>query len=172
MTEDKMVGWHHGLDGCEFAVHAGTKSQTWLSDWTEGRKKTRVLIPVLPLIMWWWSESVSHSVVSDYEPMDCSSTGFSVHGILQARILEWVAIPFSSWSFQARDWIWVSCTAGSLFAIWATREALQRQDIEKQLQGEEHWLGWGPRTSHHLPVSVAASEGPLLKWGLHWARPS
>ena len=123
MTEDKMVGWHHGLDGCEFAVHAGTKSQTWLSDWTEGRKKTRVLIPVLPLIMWWWSESVSHSVVSDYEPMDCSSTGFSVHGILQARILEWVAIPYSRGSSWPRDWTWFTYIAGRFFTIRASREA-------------------------------------------------
>ena len=106
------------------------------------------------------------------DPIDCGPKGFSVHGILQARILEWVAIPFSSGSSQGRDWIWVSCTAGSFFAIWATKEALQRQDIEKQLQGEQHWLGWGHRTSHHLPVSVAASEGPLLKRGLHGARPS
>ena len=34
------------------------------------------------------------------EPMDCGLPGFSVHGILQARILEWVAIPFSRRSFQ------------------------------------------------------------------------
>ena len=36
-------------------------------------------------------------------PMDCSPPGFSVHGILQARILEWVAIPFSRGSSQPRD---------------------------------------------------------------------
>ena len=42
------------------------------------------------------SESVSHSVMSDsLEPMDCSPTGSYAHGILQARILEWVATPFS-----------------------------------------------------------------------------
>ena len=37
------------------------------------------------------------------EPMDCSPPGFSVHGILQARILEWVAIPFSKGSSGTRD---------------------------------------------------------------------
>ena len=47
---------------------------------------------------------VSHSVVSDsLQPMDCSLPGSSVHGVLQARILEWVAISFSSRSFQPRD---------------------------------------------------------------------
>ena len=37
------------------------------------------------------------------DPMDCSPPGSSVHGILQARILEWVAIPFSRESSQPRD---------------------------------------------------------------------
>ena len=41
--------------------------------------------------IWWW---FSHKVVSLFDPMDCSPSGSSVHGILQARILEWV--PFSS----------------------------------------------------------------------------
>ena len=45
-------------------------------------------------------------------PMDCTPPGFSVHGILQARILEWVAIPFSRRPSQHRDWAWVSCIAG------------------------------------------------------------
>ena len=48
------------------------------------------------------SECVSHSVVS-CDPMDCNPPGSSVHGILQMRILEWGAIPFS------RDWTGVSC---------------------------------------------------------------
>ena len=42
----------------------------------------------------------------------CSLPGSSIHGILQARILEWVAIPFSRGSFQPRDWTQVSCIAG------------------------------------------------------------
>ena len=42
---------------------------------------------------------------------------------LQARILEWVAIPFSRGSSRPRDWIWVSCIAGRFFTLWATREA-------------------------------------------------
>ena len=56
--------------------------------------------------------------------MDCSLPGSSVHGILQARILEWIAIPFSRGSSQPRDGTWVSHIAGRLFTIWATREAL------------------------------------------------
>ena len=55
--------------------------------------------------------------------MDCCLPGSSVHGILQARILEWVAIPFSRGSSRPKDWSWVSCIAGRLFTVWATREA-------------------------------------------------
>ena len=44
-------------------------------------------------------------------------------GILQARILEWVAMPSSRGSSQLRDWTQVSCIAGKFFTIWATREA-------------------------------------------------
>ena len=57
-------------------------------------------------------------------PMDCSVPGSSVHGILQARILEWVAVPFSRGSSQPRDWIQVSCIACRFFTVWAAREAL------------------------------------------------
>ena len=53
--------------------------------------------------------------------MDCSLPGSSVHGILQARILEWVAMPFSRGSSRSKDWTWVSCIAGRFFTIWATR---------------------------------------------------
>ena len=50
------------------------------------------------------SESVSYSVVSDScDPMDCSPPGSSVHGIIQARILEWVAISSSRGSSQPKD---------------------------------------------------------------------
>ena len=57
------------------------------------------------------------------DPMDCSSLGSSVHGILQARMLEWVAIPSSRGSSQPREWTWVSHIAGGFFTIWATRRA-------------------------------------------------
>ena len=60
-------------------------------------------------------------------PMDCSLPGSSVHGIFQARILKWVAIPFSRESSQTRDWThisYVSCIRGGFFIISATWEAL------------------------------------------------
>ena len=48
---------------------------------------------------------------------------YTVHGILQARILEWVAVPFSRASSQPRDWTQVSHIVGGFFTNWATREA-------------------------------------------------
>ena len=45
------------------------------------------------------------------DPMNCNSPGSSVHKILQARILQWVAMPFSGGSSQPRGWTWVSCMA-------------------------------------------------------------
>ena len=63
------------------------------------------------------------SSVTLWDPMDYSPPGSSVHGILQARILEWVAISFSRWSSQSRDWIPVSFIAGRFFTVWAIRKA-------------------------------------------------
>ena len=57
------------------------------------------------------------------DPMDCSLPGSSVHGILQARIPEWVAISFSRGSSQPRNQTRVSCIAGRFFTNWAMREA-------------------------------------------------
>ena len=55
--------------------------------------------------------------------MDCSPSGFSVHGILQARILEWVAISYSRRASKPRNQTQVSCITGRFFTVWATREA-------------------------------------------------
>ena len=72
--------------------------------------------------------------------------GASIHGILQARILEWVAIPLSRGSSQLRDWTWVPYIAGRFFTIWATRETLLSNCTNKKKgnQGQSlvsrgHW---------------------------------
>ena len=56
--------------------------------------------------------------------MHCSPPGSSVHRILQARILEWVAVPTFRGSSQPKDQTHVFCIAGGLFTVWATRGAL------------------------------------------------
>ena len=53
-------------------------------------------------------------------PMDCSPPGSSLHGILQARVLEWVAISFSRGSSRLRDRTRISCAAGRRFNLWVT----------------------------------------------------
>ena len=67
---------------------------------------------------------VSQSCLTLCDPMD-----YRGHGILQARILEWVAFPFSRGSSQPRDQTQVSCIAGGIFTSLATREA------------QEYWSG-------------------------------
>ena len=54
-------------------------------------------------------------------PMDCSPQGSSLHGIFRARILVWIAIPFSSRSSKPRNITQISCSAGRFFTIWAIR---------------------------------------------------
>ena len=66
--------------------------------------------------------NVAQSCLTLCYPMDCSLPGSSVHGIFQARILEWVAISFSRRSSQPRDQTQVSCVVGRCFTIWATGE--------------------------------------------------
>ena len=70
------------------------------------------------------SESeVTQSCLTLCDPMDCSLLGSSVHGIFQARLLEWIAISFSRRSSRPRNRTWVSHIAGRRFTIWATRDA-------------------------------------------------
>ena len=66
---------------------------------------------------------VSQSCLALCDLVDCTPPGSSVHTILQARILEWVAISYSRGSSWPRNWTQVSCFVGSLFTIWSTREA-------------------------------------------------
>ena len=70
-----------------------------------------------------WSEVKSLSHVRLCDPVDCSPPSSSVHGILQARTLEWVAVSFSRGSSWPRDRTQVSHIAGRRFTLWATKEA-------------------------------------------------
>ena len=66
---------------------------------------------------------VAQSCLSLCDPMNCSLSGSSVYAILQAKILEWIAIPFSRGSSLPKDQTLISCIADRFFTIWATREA-------------------------------------------------
>ena len=84
---------------------------------------------------------VTQSCPTPCDPMDCSPSGSSVHGIVQARILEWVTIPFSRGSSRPRDGTRVFCIAGWFFTVWATREALQGNTKELVLVILFSWVG-------------------------------
>ena len=71
-----------------------------------------------------WSEEVAQSCLTVCDPMDCSLQGSSVHGIFQARVLEWVAISFSRGSSRLRDQTQVSHIAGRWFAVWAPEKPI------------------------------------------------
>ena len=69
---------------------------------------------------------VARSCPTLWNPMHCSLPGSSIHRLLQARILEWISIPFSRGSSQPRDWTRVSHIAGRFSTVWATRETKEK----------------------------------------------
>ena len=88
---------------------------------------SRFISIIIPSVLYSFiteSESeVAQSCPTLCDPMDYSLPGSSLHGIFQARVLEWAAIFFSRGSSQLRDWTRVSCVADRCFTLWATREA-------------------------------------------------
>ena len=107
--------------GCNRQYNFGSHRKTW---------ETWVLNPVLLPLSQWDIEHVSPFPVVKVkvaqlcltlcDPMDCSSPGSSLHGIPQASILEWIAIPFSRGSYRPRNHTRVSCIARGFFTSWAT----------------------------------------------------
>ena len=92
-----------------------------LSEDSEPSREQTVLIVHLEEV-WYQSSSkkgrTCYSHPTLWNPMDCSPPGSSVHRILQARILEWIAISFSSGSSQPRDRSLVSWIAGGFFTVF------------------------------------------------------
>jgi len=143
MTEDEMVGWHQWLDGRESEWTPGVgdgqgglaccspwgrkelDTTEWLN-WTDLNRLERHGFRGHWLSFLLWNARVCAQLLqlclTLCNPMDCS---LSVYGMLQARILEWVAISFSRGSSQPRDQTWVSLIAGRFFTVWATREAFK-----------------------------------------------
>ena len=89
--------------------------------------------------------------VAESCPTLCNQINCTVHGILQARILELVAIPFSRVSSQPRDQTQVSCIAGGFFTSWTTKEA------------QEYWSGQPIPSPGDLPDPGIEPETPALQ---------
>ena len=72
-------------------------------------------------------------------PMNCSPPGSSVHGILQARMLEWVAISSSRGSSWPRDWTRISCTGRRILSHCTTRDAIAQVPVNNQTSRQCSW---------------------------------
>ena len=96
------------------------------------------------------------------DPMDCSLPGSSVHGILQARILEWVAMPSSRGSSQPRDRTQVFYTAGRFF----TTEPPEKPNTCVC----DTWQQWPPNDHEYTHTQILAAKYYLSLRGskLHW----
>ena len=152
--------------------HWGTKSLQ--ATWHSQEKKKLLYLPGCYHVWLWpwncvsllqtikWKVRVSHSVVSSSsQSMDCSPPSFSVHGILQARIVEWVANPFARGSSQPRNQTQVSYIERRFSTIWATREAAQeswRCQLMENAVGSE-WL-------HSKLKYISVLQG--LPWWRRW----
>ena len=111
--------------GQDSIKYGGIKERWWLScqkEWRDDQYFCHSFISPRGRDVWKVKVLVTQSCLTLCDPMDYSPPGSSVHRILQARTLEWVAISFSRGSSQSRDWSPVSCMAGGFFTIWATRE--------------------------------------------------
>ena len=100
-------------------------SLTWL--WFQGKASSPFRSCPQPCVLCcphWICVLCRFSYIRLFATPGTSPPGSSVHGILQARTLEYVAISFSRGSSQPRDPTWVSRTAGRFFTVWATRELL------------------------------------------------
>ena len=84
--------------------------------------------------------SVTLSCLTFCHTMVCSLPGSSVHGIFQARALEWVAISFSTGSSWPRDQTQVPCIAGGFFTVWVTREPICGGGTRKGERRESFWI--------------------------------
>ena len=122
MTQWMLAIW--GLAPLPFLNPACTSRSSWfMYCWNLAWRilSTTLLACEMSTIVWWkWKMKVAQSYLALFDPMD-----YKVHVILQARMLEWVAFPFSSGSFWPRNQTRVSCIAGRFFTSWVTRESLQ-----------------------------------------------
>ena len=93
-----------------------------LGHWGNKKKMVNIINEITYFLFIYVLVALLHPTLC--ESKDCSWPGSSVHGILQAEVLEWVAIPFSRGSSHPRGQTQVSCIVGRFFTFWTTKEAL------------------------------------------------
>ena len=107
--------------------------------------------------------------------MDYSPPGSSMHGISQARMLEWVAIPFSRVSSQPRDWTQVCCIASRFFTIGTTRENIifklqkiknEEKKVLKEFRREKHLTYRKNKDKNYIYLSSETMQARRAKWNI------
>ena len=98
------------------------------------------------------------------DPMDCGPPGSSVHGILQARTLEWVAMSSSRGSSQPRDWTQVSHITGRFFTTWATVSDKTSVNLLSKFLKIEGWYREGGRSRVQDGEHVNTRGGFITSW--------
>ena len=155
--EPRPLHWDHRVLATEPQASSPWHYVNDLTCWRPSHPKRLWEFSLTPLLIWgpmdpWYLKvlrvyvkgSVTQSCPTLCNPIDYSPSGSSVHGILQARVLERVAISFSRGSSQ------LSHTSGRLFMDWATKEALE--------------VGWGPnKPKGHAQFQVVAWFLPSLQ---------
>ena len=129
-----------------------------------------------------WSESeseVTQSCPTLLDPKDYSPPGSSIHGIFQARILEWIAISFCRGSSQLRDQTQVSYIVDRLFTIWATRESLRyagdttlmakSKELKSLLISVKKESGKAGLKLNIQKTKIMA-PGPITSWQIDWGK--
>ena len=112
------------------------------------------------------------------DTMNCSPPGYWVHGILQARILEWVAVSFSRGPSQPRDWTWVSCVPCTGWRILYHRITREAQGFLRRLKTSLFRQGVHSNLAGHKITSLKIAvfwPGPsrsashcICHWSLWW----
>ena len=142
MTEDEVVGWHYWFNGHAFKQALGVgdgqgglaccsprsrkeSDTTERLNWTELNNdlKKDATQDFCLYVCHFSCESEVKVKLGQSRLTLCDPMDYTAHGVLQARILEWVAFPFSRESSQPRDRTQVSHIVGRFFPSWATREA-------------------------------------------------
>ena len=148
-----------GVHVCVCMVHRSSLGREWFKLITGYPRPWIWHKDLIPYQVWksvgLTSVRASCSVVSDFcDPMD-----YTVHGILQARTLEWVVFPFSRGSYQPRDQTQVSHIAGWFFTSWAT---WKHKNIGV---GSLSFLYQSSRPENRIAISCIAG-GFFIKWAI------
>ena len=146
--------WASHCSGFSSAAQAPAAAAPGLSGCAqtlEGGLRCYEACRIFPDQGWNWAPLHCKVKVTQSRLILCDPMDYTVHGILQARILEWVAFPFCRGSSQPKDRTQVSLIAGGFFTSWATREA------------QEYWSGYPIPSPADLPNPGIEPGSPALQ---------